>query len=73
MRVLVVLGLSVLALLAAIGTGFYGGWGPCGPTAGEGMLLMVAGILGTPASGAVLVGKALLGLAHRAFERRADT
>jgi hypothetical protein len=34
---------------------------------------MVAGILGTLASGAVLLGKALLGLAHRAFERRADT
>ena len=73
MRVWVVLGLSVLALLAAIGTGFYGGWGPCGPATGEGMLLMAVGILGTLASGAVLIGKALLGLAQRAFERGADT
>ena len=42
----VVLGLSVLALLTSIATGFYGGWGPCGPATIEGMILMTVGILG---------------------------
>ena len=73
MRVWVVLGPSVLALLAAIGTGFYGGWGPCGPATVEGMVLMTVGILGILGSGALLFGKALLGLAHHVFQRRADT
>ena len=66
-------GLSALALLAAIGTGFYGGWGPCGPATVEGMVLMTVGILGILGSGALLIGKALLGLAHHVFQRRADT
>ena len=66
-------GLSALALLAAIGTGFYGGWGPCGPATVEGMVLMTIGILGILGSGALLIGKALLGLAHHVFQRRADT
>jgi len=66
-------GLSTLALLAAIGTGFYGGWGPCGPATVEGMVLMTVGILGILGSGAFLIGKVLLGLAHRVFHRRADT
>ena len=73
MRVWVALGLSVLALLAAIGTGFYGGWGPCGPATVEGMLLMTVGILGVLGSGALLIGKALRGVAHHVFQRRADT
>ena len=66
-------GLSALALLAAIGTGFYGGWGPCGPATVEGLVLMTVGILGILGSGALLIGKALLGLGHHVFQRRADT
>jgi len=34
---------------------------------------MAIGILGILASGALLIGKTLLGLAHRAFQRSADT
>jgi hypothetical protein len=66
----VVLGLSVLALIASIGTGFYGGWGPCGPATIEGMLLVTAGILGILGSGSLLIGKALLGLARRVLQCR---
>jgi len=72
-RLWIAFGLSALALLAAIGTGFYGGWGPCGPATVEGMVLMTVGILGILGSGALLFGKALLGLAHHVFQRRADT
>ena len=61
-----------MALLGAIGTGFYGGWGPCGPATVEGMLLMTVGILGILGSGASLIGKTLLGLAHHVFQRRVD-
>jgi hypothetical protein len=63
------LGVSVLALLAAIGTGFYHGWGPCGPATAEGMILMTVGILGVLGSGGLLVGNALLGLARNAWRR----
>ena len=73
MRVWVAFGLSVVSLLAAIGTGFYGGWGPCGPATVEGMLLMTVGILGVLGSGALLIGKALRGVADHVFQRRADT
>jgi hypothetical protein len=45
-RLWVAFGLSALALLGAIGTAFYGGWGPCGPATVEGMALMTVGILG---------------------------
>jgi len=72
-RLWIAFGLSALALLAAIGTGFYGGWGPCGPATVEGMVLMTVGILGILGSGALLIVKALLGLAHHVFQRRADT
>jgi hypothetical protein len=48
------LGVSVLALLASIGSGLYGGWGPCGPATLEGMILMAVGILGILGSGALL-------------------
>jgi hypothetical protein len=68
-RLWIAFGLSALALLAAIGTGFYGGWGPCGPATVEGMVLMTVGILGILGSGALLIGKALLGLAHHVFQR----
>jgi hypothetical protein len=71
-RLWVALGLSVLALLVAIGTGFYGGWGPCGPATVEGMFLMAVGILGILGSGALLIGKTLLRLAHQVFQRRPD-
>jgi hypothetical protein len=73
MRAWVAFGLSVVALLAATGTGFYGGWGPCGPATVEGMLLMTVGILGVLGSGALLIGKALRRVAHHVFQRRADT
>jgi hypothetical protein len=72
-RLWVVLGLSALALLAAIGTGFYGGWGPCGPATIEGMLLMSVGILGVLGSGSLLIGKTLLGLARDVLRRSANT
>jgi hypothetical protein len=71
-RLWIVFGLSALALLAAIGTGFYGGWGPCGPATVEGMVLMAVGILGILGSGALLIGKALLGLVHHVFQRRVN-
>jgi hypothetical protein len=73
MRVWLAFGLSVVALLAAIGTGFYGGWGPCGPATVEGMLLMTVGIVGVLGSGALLIGKVLRRVAHHVFRRRADT
>jgi len=72
-RLWVAFGLSGLALLVAISTGFYGGWGPCGPATVEGMFLMAVGILGILGSGALLIGTALLGRAHHVFRRRADT
>jgi hypothetical protein len=72
-RAWVVLGLSVVALLAAIGTGFYGGWGPCGPATVEGMLLMTIGILGILGSSALLICRALFGPAHDVLRGRADT
>ena len=72
-RLWVVLGLSALALLASIGTGFYGGWGPCGPATIEGMLLMSVGILGILGSGSLLIGKTLLGLARDVLRRSANT
>jgi len=37
------------------------------------MVLMTVGILGILGSGALLIGKALLGLAHHVSQRRADT
>jgi uncharacterized membrane protein len=60
----VVLGLSVLTLLASIATGFYGGWGPCGPATIEGMILMTVGIIGILASASLLVRKAVVGVAR---------
>lgn len=72
-RLWTVLGASVLALLAAVGTGFYGGWGPCGPATIEGMLLMIVGILGVLGSGVLLIGNAVVGLARHAWQRIADT
>ena len=63
----VAFGLSVLALLASIGTGFYRGWGPCGPATVGGMLLMTAGILGILGSASLLLGKALLARARHVF------
>jgi len=72
-RLRVALGLSALALLASIGTGFYGGWGPCGPATIEGMLLMSVGILGILGSGSLLIGKTLLGLARDVLRRSANT
>jgi len=68
-----VLGASVVALLASIVTGFYGGWGPCGPATIEGMLLMTVGILGILASGSLLMGRALLELARYVLPRRGNT
>ena len=68
-----VFGGSVVALLASIASGFYGGWGPCGPATIEGMLLMTVGILGILASGSFLIGKALLELARHALPRRGNT
>ena len=68
-----VLGGSVVALLASIATGFYGGWGPCGPATIEGMLLMTVGILGILASGSLLMGRALLELARYVLPRRGNT
>ena len=68
-----VLGLSVLALLASIATGFYGGWGPCGPATIEGMILMTVGILGILGSGSLLVGKAVVGVARHVVQRSSDT
>ena len=62
-----------MALLASIGTGFYGGWGPCGPATIEGMLLMSVGILGILGSGSLLIGKMLLGLARDVLRRSANT
>jgi len=73
MRVWVAFALSVLGLLAAIGTGFYGGWGPCRPATVEGMLLMTVGILGVLGSGALLIGWTLRGVADHVFQRRTDT
>ena len=72
-RLWVVLGLSALALLASIGTGFYGGWGPCGPATIEGMRLMSVGILGVLGSGSLLIGKTLLGLARDVWRLSANT
>jgi hypothetical protein len=69
----VVLGLSVLALLASIATGFYGGWGPCGPATIEGMILMTVGILGLLGSGSLLVGKAVVRGARHVLQRSNDT
>jgi hypothetical protein len=71
-RLWVAFGLSGLALLAAIGTGFYGGWGPCGPATIEGMLFTV-GILGVLGTGVLLIGTAVRRLAHHVFRRCADT
>jgi hypothetical protein len=68
-----ILGLSVVALIASIGAGFYGGWGPCGPATIEGMLLMTVGIIGILGSGSLLAAKALLGLARHVAQRRVDT
>ena len=68
-----VLGLSVLALLASIATGFYGGWGPCGPGTIEGMILMTVGILGILGSGSLLGGKAVVGVARHVLQRSSDT
>ena len=67
------LGLSVLALLASIATGFYGGWGPCGPATIEGMILMTVGILGILGSGSLLVGKTVVGVARHVLQRGSDT
>jgi hypothetical protein len=69
----VVLGLSVLALLASIATGFYGGWAPCGPATIEGMILMTVGILGILGSGSLLVGKAVVRVARHVLQRSSDT
>jgi len=69
----VVLGISVLALLSSIGTGFYRGWGPCGPASVEGMLLMTIGILGVLGSGLLLIGNTLLGLARHVWQRIGNT
>jgi hypothetical protein len=68
-----VLGLSILALLASIATGFYGGWGPCGPATIEGMILMTVGILGILGSGSLLVGKAVVGVARHVLQRSSDS
>ena len=65
----VVLGLAVLALVASIATGFYGGWGPCGPATIEGMILMTVGILGILGSGSLLVGKTVVGVARHVLQR----
>lgn len=67
------LGLSVLALLASIATGFYGGWGPCGPATIEGMILMTVGILGILGSCSLLVGKTVVGVARHVLQRGSDT
>ncbi len=56
-----------------MGTGFYGGWGPCGPATVEGMILMIVGILGVLGSGALLVGSAMLGLARSVWHRIGNT
>jgi len=72
-RLWVLWGLSALALLASIGTGFDSGWGPCGPATIEGMLLMSVGILGILGSGSLLIGKTLLGLARDVLRRSANT
>ena len=69
----VVLGLSVLALLASIAMGFNGGWGPCGPGTIEGMILMTLGILGILGSASLLVGKAVVGAARHLLQRSSDT
>jgi len=68
-RLWVVLGISILALLASIGSGFYAGWGPCGPATIEGILLMIVGILGILGSGSLLIGTAVLGLARDVLQR----
>jgi hypothetical protein len=67
------LAVSVLALLASIGTGFYHGWGPCGPATIEGMILMTAGMLGILGSGVLLIGNPLLGLACNVWQRFGKT
>jgi hypothetical protein len=64
MRAWIASGLSVVALLGAVANGFYAGWGPCGPATVEGLVLMTVGILGMLGSGALLIGKALRGLAR---------
>ena len=68
-KLLWMLAVSILALLASIGTGFYHGWGPCGPATIEGMILMTAGMLGILGSGVLLIGNALFGLALNAWRR----
>ena len=67
------MGVSVLALLSSIGTGFYGGWGPCGPATVEGMILMIVGVLGVLGSGMLLIGSAMLGLARNVWQRVGNT
>jgi hypothetical protein len=68
-RIWMAFGVSVLVLLAAVGIGFYGGWGPCGPSTVEGMLLMIVGILGVLGSGVLLIGSALLGFLRHVWQR----